>query len=361
MRVDTGIEPGEKLVVALILPIAKYPEVRDQVDFFSGLMESLRTLPGVRAVESTTSLPLNQSAGRTQDVFVEGRPIPPPGEVPAGPHQRFVTEGYFRTMSIPLLRGRIFDDSDSKTLVLLVNETMAEKIWPGQDPIGQRLSFEPGGRLREVIGIVGDTKDRRLDAPAKAAMYAPHPQREWAPISWAFLVIETFGEPTALASAVRTTVNEADPALDIYRISTMREEVSEMFSERRFGILVLGLFAASALLLASVGVFSVLYYEVSQRRREIGVRMALGATARDIWRLFMSHGMRSVLVGLALGCLVSLVLTRFIESMLFEVSAADPAAYAAVALLLSLAALTACYLPAKRAARVTPAESIRQE
>ena len=361
MRVDTGIEPGEKLVVALILPIAKYPEVRDQVDFFSGLMESLRTLPGVRAVESTTSLPLNQSAGRTHAVFVEGRPIPPPGEVPPGPHQRFVTEGYFRTMSIPLLRGRIFDDSDSKTLVLLINETMAEKIWPGQDPIGQRLSFEPGGRLREIIGIVGDTKDRRLEAPAKAAMYAPHAQREWAPISWAFLVIDTFGEPTALAPAVRTTVNVADPTLDIYRISTMREEVSEMFSERRFGILVLGLFAASALLLASVGVFSVLYYEVSQRRREIGVRMALGATARDIWRLFMSHGMRSVLVGLALGCLVSLVLTRFIESMLFEVSATDPAAYAAVALLLSLAALTACYLPAKRAARVTPAESIRQE
>lgn len=363
LSVDPGFDPRNKLAMVLILPLDKYPAVQDQTDFFDRLMDSIRTLPGVRSVDSTTALPLNPPAGRTETVYVEGRPLPPPGEQPAGPHQRFVTSGYFRTMGIRLLRGRIFDDHEAggSPGVLVVNEAMAEKIWPGEDPLGQRVAFERGGEYREVIGVVSNTKGERLDQPAQPAMYAPPSQRVHAPISWAFIVVSTEADPASLTRPVREKVRAADAALSIYRIRTLEEELAATVADRRFSLLVLGVFSSSALLLAAIGVYSVARYDVAQRTREIGVRMALGATNRDVSILVIGEGMRSVVIGLAIGAVFCTVLTRLISSMLFEVTATDPATLAVACLVLTTAALAACSVPAHRAARISPAESMRYE
>ena len=363
LRVDPGFDATNKLDMLLILPLAEYPEVEDQTGFFDGLMDSIRTLPGVRSVDSTTSLPLNPPSGRTQTVFVEGRPLPAPGEQPLGIAQRFVTPGYFRTMGIRLLRGRVFDDGEASRSegVLVVNEAMAKQVWPGEDPIGQRVAFERGGVYREVVGVVSNTKGERLDHPARPAMYAPPWQRVHAPISWAFIVVSTEADPAVLVGPLRAEVRAADPDLSIYRIRTLEDELSAAVADRRSGLIVLGLFATAALWLASVGVYSVLRYDVTQRTREIGVRMALGATTRDVSRLILDNGMRPVAVGLVLGALLSTALTRWIESLLFGLGATDPLTLAAVCVVLTTAALAACYFPARSAARTSPAESMRHE
>lgn len=364
LRVDPGFDPQGKLAMILILPLAEYPTVEDQTGFFERLMDSVATLPGVRAVDSATALPLlGPQAGRSQVLFVEGRPLPPVGEVPSGPHQRFVTPGFFRTMGIRLLRGRTFEERDGEAPGLLViNEALAEELFPGEDPIGQRVSLERGEPpSREIIGIVSSTKEGRLDEPAGPAIYAPPRQRLHPSISWAFIVVATDGEPTSVIQPLRAAVREEDPNLSIFQISTLEEVVADATVERRVSLVVLGFFAAASLLLAAVGVYSVLHYDVSQRRREIGVRMALGANRRNVSNLIIGGGMRTVATGLLIGGALSFLLTRLVSGLLFGVSPTDPITLAAACLVLTTAALVACAGPAYRATRISPAESMRYE
>lgn len=361
LQVDPGFDPKDKLAVLLILPLESYPDVDDQNAFFDRLMESMRKLPGVSAVESTTSPPTGPLAGRTQDVLVEGRPVPPPGEGQGGPHHRFVTPGYFRAMGIRLLRGRVFRREERD--VLVVNETMARRIWPNEDPLGQRVRFEPGGRLREIIGIVSDTKGYQLDAPPRSAMYAPREDRLHAPISWACLVVATDGrgDVASLTTSVRERVREADPDLSIFTMSTLEEELSARLRDRRVALVVLAGFAAVALLLAAVGLFGVMAYDVVERTREIGLRMALGATRRNVSVLIVASGMRTVGAGLLAGAALSTLLGPLVRGMLFGLDATDPLSLLGMCAVLAATGLSASAIAARRAASISPAACMRHE
>jgi len=363
IEVDLGFDPSDKVAVTILLPQANYPEVDDQVRFFTSLKRTLGELPAVLSVETTTSLPLNPPAGRTQSILVEGRPPPTPGEESGGPHQRFVTDGFFRTMGIPLLRGRVFSDSEANPRggVLVINDAMATRFWPDEDPIGQRLRFEPGGPLHEVVGIVSDTRDQRIDRPGMPAMYAPVAQREHPSISWSSLILETNGlEPGRLSASILEVVAAADPGLGVYEISTMEAEVENALVDRRIGIQVLSVFAIAAMGLAAIGVYSVMRYDVGRRTREVAVRMAFGASANRIVAMVVAQTARTVAMGLAVGAGLCFSLKGLIESRLFDVRATDPATLAAASVTLLVAALGASYFPARRAAKTAPTDALKQ-
>ncbi|HEY6402534.1 MAG TPA: FtsX-like permease family protein, partial [Blastocatellia bacterium] len=270
---------------------------------------------------------------------------------------------YFRTMGISLRAGRLFSDGDTQGApsVALLSETLARRLFPNEDPLGKRLSIGGlGAELTTIIGVVNDIRYTGLDGEIEQAVYLSYRQ---LPRSGMALVLRGAVEPSSLAPALRNAVREIDPALPVYDVMTMNQRLSNSNSvaESRFNMLLLGGFAALALLLAGVGVYGVISYVVSQRTREIGIRMALGAQSADVVRLFIKQGMAMVTLGVALGLLGAFALTRVMTGLLFDVSANDPLTFACAALFLSLVALAACYLPARRAARIDPLASLRRE
>jgi predicted permease len=290
---------------------------------------------------------------------VEGR-APHPGErEPSAPIAR-VSPDYFRTMGISLRAGRLINDGDTQDApsVALLTETLARRLFPNEDPLGKRLSV--AGLAATIIGVVNDIRYTGLDGEVEQAVYLSYQQ---LPRSGMSLVLRGAAEPSSLAPALRNAVREIDPALPIYDVMTMNERLSlsNSVAERRFNMLLLGCFAALALLLAGVGVYGVISYVVTQRTREVGIRMALGAQSADVLRLFIKQGMAMVALGVGLGIFGAFALMRVMKSLLFDVSANDPLTFACVAVLLSLVALAACYLPARRAARIDPLASLRRE
>jgi putative ABC transport system permease protein len=264
-------------------------------------------------------------------------------------------------MGISLRAGRLINDGDAQGApsVALLSETLARRLFPNEDPIGKRLSLgASGAELTTVVGVVGDIRYTGLDGGIEEAVYLSYRQ---LPRSGMTLVLRGAMEPSSLAPALRNAVREIDPALPVYDVMTMDERLSNSVASRRFNLLLLGGFATLALLLAGVGVYGVISYLVTQRTHEIGIRMALGAQSADVLRLFIKRGMAMVTLGVALGMIGAVALTRVMRSLLFDVSASDPLTFACVALLLSLVALAACYLPARRAARIDPLTSLRQE
>jgi len=356
--INPGFNPKNVLVTGIGLPQAKYKEDNQKIAFYNGLLAGISTLPGVQAAGVTQSLPL--AGDYILGFYIQGRPPYKSGEGPSTNYYA-VSPDYFKAMGIPLLRGRIFNDRDVEGAprVAIINETMAKRFFADEDPIGKRIHVTNGPEtFREIVGIVGDVRQYGLDRTPPLQTYEPHMQAAFSGMS---LVVRTAGDPTNLSAGVRGQVKTIDKDQPVSNIRTMEQIVSNSVADRRFSMLLLGVFAAVALILAAVGIYGVMAYSVSQRTHEIGIRLALGATARDVLRLVVGQGMLLAIVGVIIGLAASFGVTRWISTMLFGVSTTDVAIFSAIPLLLAAVALVACLVPARRATKVDPIVALRCE
>ncbi|MGB7024075.1 MAG: FtsX-like permease family protein, partial [Candidatus Acidiferrales bacterium] len=273
-----------------------------------------------------------------------------------------IDPGYLQTMQIPLLAGREFTERDNQdsARVMIINETMARQFWPNESPIGKRITMKDWGPplTGEIVGVAGDVKINRLDTAVGPAIYWPYSQ---FPVNFNAIVVRGDTDPLRLVSAVKSQIWSVDKNQPISKIATMEQVLSDSIAQRRLYLVLLGVFAGAALLLAAVGIYGVMSYSVSQRTHEIGIRLALGAAQSEILKLILGHGAKLALLGVATGILAATALTRLMSSLLFGVSPSDPATLAAVAVLLMLVAMAACYIPARRAMRVDPMIALRYQ
>jgi putative ABC transport system permease protein len=357
--VDPGFDQHDVLTAILALPEAKYPKQENRTVFADQVLTRVRTLPGVAAVSAIDSPPM--MGGSTQPIAIEGEPSRPMSEQRAVAVRR-IMPGYLRAARIRLIAGRDFTDADTATspAVVLVSDSMARQFWPNENPIGKRLTmtFRPGV-VREVVGVVGDVKLGGLDAAEPVStLYTPYAQGQWAFFT---LVLRTTVPPRTVVPALTSAVHEIDAELPLLRVLTMEEIVSASFAQRRFAMQLLGAFAGFALLLAALGIYSVLSWTVRQRVREIGIRRALGASVGDVIRMVVVEGLRPTLWGVVAGVISALMLGRLIAAMVFGVSPHDGATLTAVAALLTLVGVIASLVPAYRATCIDPAIALRVE
>jgi predicted permease len=331
--------------------------------FQSQLLERARQLPGVLSASTRSFVPIAPDAPFAYLLFsIDGMPVEP-GNRPVA-FQNSVSPDYFKTMMIPVVRGREFNDRDVKESqkVAVINETLARKYFSGEDPIGKRVTTDDEPYSAEswltIVGIVGDTKPRSLESEPAAEMYMPFSQ---ATQPFLALMIRTAGDPGSVASAVRSQVLEMDKNQPVYGIRTLDTILSESVAAPRFRTLLMGIFAGVALILAAVGIYGVISYSVTQRTHEIGIRMALGATRSDVLRLVVGQGLTVALIGVTIGIIASILLTRLLSGLLFGVSATDMPTFVSASVLLTMVALAACYLPARRATKVDPMVALRYE
>jgi putative ABC transport system permease protein len=376
IRVDPGFDRQQVLTLDLSLPGLRYREPRKQVDFFEDLITRLKSLPGVQGVGATTQTPL--SRGDNWSGFsIEGRPTPE-GDLQQAA-TRAVSNDYFQTLRIPLRRGRFFTDADARLALplirwfpqqpypehfnesqpipaVIINETMARLYWPNEDPLGKRLKIIESPWMT-IIGVVGDVRHSGLALPPNPEMYLSQLQE---PQSYMAVMIRTNGDPLQLAAAAREQIKAIDKDQPV-TILTMDEVFTASVSEQRFNTLLLGAFAGLALLLAMTGVFGVINYSVAQRTREIGIRIALGAQRGSIFRLVVGQGLVLAIIGISLGSIGAFALTRLIRGLLFGVSPTDGTTFVIVWLLMTIVAVLACYIPARRATKVDPLVALRYE
>ncbi|HKG92444.1 MAG TPA: ABC transporter permease [Gemmatimonadaceae bacterium] len=363
-RVPPGFEPAGAITGGLLLPFTgEFNPARDGARWrttFDRYLERVRALPGVRSAGGVSSLPLTGAVEFT--VFaVDGRPRPASAEDAPSAAYAVVTPGYFEAAGMQIRQGRPITDADRADAapVVVVNEALARKHWPGESAVGKRITIGFDERVsREVVGVVGDVKLISLDAETTPAVYFP---LEQVPYPFLSIVVRTQGAPAAQAPALRGALRETDPALAFDELRTLDDVFAASLATRRFSMVVLGFFAALAMLLAMVGLYGVISYAVAQRTREIGVRMALGARPEDVARMVLGESALVVGAGLAAGVVGALLLTRLLRSQLYAVSAADPSVYAAVALSLAAVAMVAAYIPARRATKVDPMVALREE
>jgi putative ABC transport system permease protein len=359
--VDPGFDPENLLTMRVDLPATKYKEDAQIVSFYRQATERLAALPGVRSATAINYLPFYSGLGARTGFVIEGRPAPRPGEEPST-DVRVTDENYFRTLNIPVIRGRTFTPQEAaeKRPVVVISETLARRHFPGEDPVGKRIAveMEPNPPMCEIIGVVGDVRYDKLDGELYPMVYETPAQLTYPAMTF---VVRTQGDPLALAAAARREVQAIDSDLPLADVRTLRSWMGESVARTRFGTLLLTVFAAVALLLAAVGIYGVMSYSVAQRTHEIGIRMAMGAQRRDVVRLVVGQGLLLTAVGVALGAAGAFGLTRLMTGLLYGVTATDPATFGVVALVLSAAALLACYLPARRAAKVDPMVALRYE
>lgn len=364
-QVDPGFEVGNVLSFQLSPPPFAPPgspegPARARV-YYRQALERLATLPGVESVGGIHLLPMGDS-NWNPGLRVEDRPAPA-GAESGSVNWRLVTPDYFRTMNVPLLKGRAFNHADNErgAAVAIVNETLARKYWPGEDPLGRRIStgFEGKDKWATVVGVVGDVKQQGLGAQTEPEMYRPYEQHASLPPMT--VMVRAAADPAALASSVRSAVWSVDKNVPVDDMQPMAEVVARSISRPRSTTLVLAAFAGVALALGVVGIYGVVSYAVTQRTQEIGVRIALGAREADVIKLVVGHGLRLVAAGIGIGLAGSLAVTHLMSGLLFGVTATDPATYVSVAALLTVVALLACYVPARRAAKVDPLVALRAE
>ncbi|MCI0388410.1 MAG: ABC transporter permease [Acidobacteria bacterium] len=362
-EVNPGFNPQDLLVMQLSLPDAKYREPQQRDSFFQQALQQVNTLPGVESAGLSTSIPMSGVISGSS-FWIEGRETPPGQMMPWG-NLWFAGSTYFQTMEIPLRKGRYFTDRDGLDApgVAIIDETMGRKYWPDEDPLGKRVSIgerDPQGNLRwrEIVGVVGHVKHQGLAGESPVQYYVPHRQ---IVIPRAFLVVRTASGPSSLTSAVRGAIHAIDKELPVFKVTTMEQMVADSTAQRLFTMLLLGIFGATALVLAAVGLYGVMSYSVAQRTHEIGIRTALGAQAPDVLKLVIGQGVKLALVGVLIGLGGAWALTRLMKTLLFGVSATDPLTFALIAVLLPLVALMACYLPARRATKVDPMVALRCE
>ena len=356
--VETGFNAENVLTMRAQLPKKKYPEDHQIVEFFKQAEARIAALPGVQAVGSISYLPLTGLASR-DGYKVIGQPPPAPGQEP-GVEVRVVTPGYFQAMGIPLLKGRLLNERDVKeTRVLLINETLAKQAFPNQDPVGKQIEISwDGSGPDEIVGVVGDIREGALSKEPEPAIYWSNARVTYAGMA---LVVRTSGDAVRFGAAVQKEIRAIDPEQPIADVRTMEQVVSKSIARARFNTLLLAIFAVVALVLASVGLYGVMNYSATQRTHEVGIRMALGATRADIMRLVVGNGMLLTLIGIGIGIVASMGLTRVMQSFLFGVGATDAVTFIAVSALLIAVALVANYIPARKATRVNPVIALRYE
>lgn len=356
-QVNPGFNPEHVLIAAVSLPQSQYKNPQQWASFYQDVLDRLKAQPGVMGAAAALPLPPN-GGGFNFGFEIEGRAPQEPGRQNTAEYSA-VSPNYFEVMQIPLLRGRLFTELDAapSQKVCVITETLARRFFPGQDPIGERLIFGYREQVpRQIVGIVADVKQKGLTEPAPPVMYVPYTQNAW----WAtWLVVRASGDPAALGPTLRAQVLAVDKNLPLEGLQPLTQAISEMNAQPRFRTLLLALFAATALLLAAVGIYGVISYSVGQRAHEIGIRMALGADRRDVIALVLKEGMALTGVGLCIGLGAAWFVTRALASLLFEVNAKDLTTFGSVAALLAVVALLACYLPARRATKVDPMIALR--
>jgi putative ABC transport system permease protein len=355
--VEIGFDPGRLLVARIDLPPSRDPAPADVRRFYRRLEEELAALPGAIAVGGAETLPLGGSDPQTL-LAVEGRPLPPLGEREVVSFNT-VSPGYFRALGIPVVAGRAFTAQDDETapIRVVVDQSFARRTFPDQPAVGRRVLLGRSTTGFEIIGVVGDVRHARLDAAPAGSFYLSANQRT---VPGMAMVVRTAAAPLALGAAVRQRVLAIDPDQPVARLETMDDVVARSIADRRFTLMLLGGFAAVALVLAALGLYAVLAYWVGRRTGEIGLRMALGARGRDVVMLVVGRSLLLTLIGLAIGLAAAAAATRLVSTFLFGVTATDPLTFAGIAALLTLIAALASVLPARRASRVDPLVALRQ-
>lgn len=358
-QIDPGFRPDHVVTVAVSLPRAEYREPAQRAAFFDQLIDRLAASPGVQSVGATNDLPLSVSAGGLFLFSIPGRP-PERNFLDSFAAHFGVTPDYFRTMGIPILTGREFTEKDqtNATPVVIVNDRLAKHYWPAESPLGKRVTVMGESTTREVVGVVGDVRQMGLESDVQKAVYLPAAQSQ---VPLAFIAIRTDQKTALMVDTIRREVAALDPNLPLYDVKTMDQRLAKSTAQRRFSAVLLGLFGSLAFVLATVGIFGVVGYTVTQRTHEIGVHVALGAQRRDVLRLVLGQGLNLTLIGVAVGVGASFALTRVIKSLLYSVSPTDPITFASVSVLIAVVALLACYIPARRAMKVDPMVALRYE
>jgi putative ABC transport system permease protein len=362
--VNPGFDTGHLLTFKVTLPNAKYGTDPVRLVFFQQLLARLNVVPGVRSA-SMESFPPLTGLGSATGIHILSQPQQSLMDLPVA-NVRVVGSDYLSTMNIPLRTGRFFSAKEltEERHVTIVNQVFVDKYLHGVDPLGQKAVIymksleESGNNPSEIIGVVGDVHQMGLDTSPEPTVYWPHPELVMSGMT---VLVRTANDPLALVSTVREELQKLDPELPMAGVATMDQLLADSLSRSRFTMLLLGIFSAVALILASVGIYGLIAYSVTQRTQELGIRIALGAQRRDVLRLVLAQGTRLTLLGVALGVLAALALSRLLASMLFGISVTDPLTFAGVAGLLAAVALLACFIPARRATRVDPIVALRYE
>ena len=360
LQTDVGFRTENLLTMGVVLPPAKYMEPSQRINFNDELRARVQSLPGVSGAGTVNILPV--SGGNTTRFYVDGDPVPEPGKEIES-NIRTVSDDYFKTLGVPLLAGRMFDsrDIDSTRGVVIIGKTIADRVFAGRDPIGKGIRYSSfPGDPDIVVGVVGDVKITGIDEAIKPVLYYPFRQNA---STFANLVARTNGDPNALANSIRSEIRNLEPDAAILNVRSMDQLISDTPASfmRRFPALLISIFAGVALLLASIGIYGVVSYSVSQQTHYIGVRMALGARPSDILKLVLKQGLFLALLGVGIGVLAALGLMRLLSSLLYQVSTNDVTTFAVVTGALFVVALLACYLPARRATKVDPLVALRYE
>jgi predicted permease len=358
-NVDPGFRSEGVTTFFVGLPPGSYPDIEKQGLFFQNALEKLATIPGVARVAAASTLPATGNGNTRSPAAVEGRPLPPVSD-------RLITvrstisPGFFETMGIPVKQGRDFNwrDRSGAPDVVIINETMARKLFPGENPIGRRLITGIASIPREVVGVSGDVRTENLSLTPDSEMYYPAAQLDGAFLS---IIARSSRPPASLRTELVAAIHSLDPGLPIDQVQSYNEVLAQAFADRRLSMYLFGGFAGLALLLAGMGIYSVIAYGVAQRTNEFGIRFALGAAARDVIALVMKEGLRLALIGLVLGVGLSLAVMRLMQQLLFEVSPRDPFLYSGVALFICSVAALACFVPALRATKIDPMQALRAE
>ncbi|HEX3119634.1 MAG TPA: ABC transporter permease [Candidatus Acidoferrum sp.] len=360
-RQSPGFDPNGVMVFNLDLPDARYGKPEQSILFFRELLERVRAVPGVQSASAVLPLPMGDDIIRTS-FEIEGRPVPKSEEPRV--HFRIVAQDYIKTMRIPLISGRDFTPRDQRTAaqVVLINETLARRYFPNENPIGKHI--KPGvadvgeEKMREIVGVVGDVHHRNLWQATDAECYVPYDQVALGAMN---IVVRAQGEPMSLLPAIREQVRAVDTELPVYKARDLRDYVEASVAQRKFTSMLVSVFAAAGLLLATVGLFGLISYSVAQRRNEIGIRVAVGAERGDIIGMVLRSGITLALAGVVVGLAGTLAISRVLKNQLFGVSATDPLTFIGVALALIAVATAACYIPAWRAANADPLTALRNE
>ena len=360
-KTNVGFTTDNILTMRLQLPSSKYSERSQSAGFYQRLIQRVEAQPGVRGAAVISSIFLSKTANSSA-FTIEGRPPFRPEESVEVPFDA-VSAGYFQVMGIPLLKGREFTefDADGAPRAVIINETMARRFWSDEDPIGKRFKFgtaESDAPWRTIVGVVADVRRTGYDSAVRPEVYVHHPQ---VPMGAMMLVVRAASAPDNLASTVRSQVQALDKDLPVYNIKTMDQLLGEMVAQRRFYMILLSIFAVVAVILASVGVYSVMAYSVTRRTHEIGIRMALGARPRDVIGIFFKQGVKLSVTGVIIGTAGAFILTRLMRSLLYQVSPTDPLIFLGVAVFLGALVLIAGYIPARHATEVDPTVALRKE
>jgi putative ABC transport system permease protein len=359
LNVGPGFDPHNLLTLKVDLPSSRYSKDPEVIAFFADLLQRIKQLPGVESASASSSLPFT-GIGSGTSFTIEGRPASP--ENALSTDVRVVEPDYFRTMRIPIQQGRLFtrQEDTRESHVVIVSEALVQRYFPSQNPLGKKITIDMKDENvpSEIVGVVSDVKHHGLDSTPRPTIYWPHPELVYNSMT---LVVRSKADPVRLTSSIRAIVQSIDPDLPISEVRTMEQRMSDSVAQARFNTLLLGIFSAVALLLAVIGIYGVMSATIAERTHEIGIRVALGAMPRDIWRQTLVAGAIITFAGLSAGFAASLMLTRLLASLLFSVKPGDPTTFALVTAVLASVALLACYVPARRAMRVDPMVVLRYE